>query len=131
VKVALLVGLTAAAWVVAAGVAAEVDGPAHWSPSAAAGGLCLVPAVATLVAVRATADRSPVEAVGAVLVAPLARISVVSLGGFVLWQVVPAFRDGPARFWAWVLGFYLFTLVAERAVLLSRPGDGRKAPGEA
>jgi hypothetical protein len=131
VKVALLVGVTTAAWAAAATAAAGLDGPGHWLPSAAALGLCLVPAVGTLVAVRATADRSPVEAIGAVLVAPLARLVVVTLGGFVLWRAVPAFRDDPVRFWGWVLGIYLFTLVAETAVLLSRPGDGRKAPSGA
>jgi hypothetical protein len=122
VKVALLVGVTTTAWAAAATAAAGLDGPGHWLPSVVALGLCLVPAVGTLVAVRATADRSPVEAIGAVLVAPLARLTVVSLG---------AFRDDPVRFWGWVLGFYLFTLVAETAVLLSRPGDGRKAPSGA
>jgi hypothetical protein len=131
VKVALLVGVTAAVWAAAAVAAAGLDGPGHLLPSVTALGLCLVPAVGTLVAVRATADRSPVEAIGTVLVAPLVRLLVVSLGGVVLWQAVPAFRDGPVRFWGWVLGLYLFTLVAETAVLLSRPGDGRKAPSGA
>jgi hypothetical protein len=119
-------------WAVTAAAAVGVDGPGHWLPSGVAAGLCLVPAVGTLIAVRATADRSPVEAIGAVLIAPLARLVVVMLVGFVLWRLVPAFRESPARFWAWVLGFYLFTLVAETALLLSRPaGGGQRAPSGA
>ena len=129
-KVALLVGVTAVAWAAAATAVAALDGPDHWLPSAVAAGLCLVPAVGTMIAVRATADRSPVEAIGTVLLAPVVRLVAVLLLGLGLWQAVPAFRDAPWRFWAWVLGFYLFTLAAETALLLARP-TRRAAPGGA
>jgi hypothetical protein len=86
-----------------------------------AAGLCLLPAVGTMVALRATEHRTPVEAVGAVLLAPVVRLAVVLLGGMVLWRVVPEFRAAPARFWAWVLGLYLYTLVVETGLVLARP----------
>jgi len=130
VKVVLLVAVTVVAWAAAVAVAVGLDGPGHWLPSGVAAVLCLVPAVGTMIAVRATADRSPVEAIGAVLVAPLVRLVAVLLVGFGLWQAVPAFRDAPGQFWAWVLGFYLFTLVAETALLLPRqPGNERATAG--
>lgn len=118
-----LIGLSLVVWVVAVVVAVGLDGPSHWLASAVAAVLCLVPAVGTMIAVQVTEGRSPVESIGAVLFAPLVRLVVVLLIGVVLWQAVPAFRDDPIRFWAWVSGFYLFTLVAETALLLSRPGN--------
>ena len=127
-RVLLLVGVTGLAWLGLALAAAAIDGDRHWLPSAAAAVLCLVPAVGTTVLATVTEYRSPVEAIGAVLMAPLIRLVVVLMGGFVLWRAVPAFRDDPARFGAWVLGFYLITLAAETAVLLSRPGSVRPAP---
>jgi hypothetical protein len=84
--------------------------------------LCLCPAAGTMAAIRATEGRSPVEAIGAVLLAPIVRLAFVVLVGVTVWQTVPAFRDAPVRFWAWVSAFYLITLVAETALLLSRAG---------
>jgi hypothetical protein len=130
VKVVLLVGVTAAAWAATAAAVAALDGPGHWLPSGVAAGLCLLPAVGTMIALRVTEHRSPVAAIGAVLLAPLARLAAVLVIGFGLWQSVPAFREAPGRFWAWVLGFYLFTLAAETALLLARPSRPA-APGGA
>jgi hypothetical protein len=126
VKIALLIGITSVVWLSAAVAAAGLDGPDHWVASGAAAALCLAPALGTMIAIQTTESRSPVEAIGAVLVAPIVRLAVVVLIGVGLWQTVPAFRDAPLRFWAWVSGFYLFTLVAETALLLSR--TGRREP---
>lgn len=116
------------AWLALTLAAVAADGYRHWLPSTAAAILCLVPAVGTTVLATATESRPPVEALGAVLLAPLIRLVAVLAGGLALWWVVPAFRPAPARFGAWVLGFYLITLVAETAVLLSRAGGSRSAP---
>jgi hypothetical protein len=75
-----------------------------------------------MAAIRATEGRSPVAAIGAVLLAPVVRLAFVMTFGVAIWQMVPAFRDAPVRFWAWVSAFYLYTLVAETALLLSRAG---------
>lgn len=124
-KVLLLVGATGLAWLGLTLSAAALDDDHHWLPSTVAVVLCLVPAIGTTVLATVTEHRSPVEAIGAVLAAPLIRLIVVMVGGFVLWRAVPAFRGEPVRFWGWVLGFYLVTLVAETAVLLSRVGSRR------
>jgi membrane protease YdiL (CAAX protease family) len=126
VRVALLIGIAVVTWAAAAGIAAAVDGPANWLPSAVGMAVCLVPAIGTMIALQATQDRGPVEAIGLVLAAPLIRLVAVCLVGGLLWQVVPAFKAEPVRFWAWVLGFYLVTLVAETGLLLAKTGRTRR-----
>ena len=119
-KVPLLVGVTAAAWVLGVPAAVVVDGPAHWLPGTAAMLLCLVPAVGTLTMLGYTENKSPAAALGAVLVAPLLRLIVVCVAGGVLWRVVPELHAAPLRFVAWVLAFYLITLVTETVLALPR-----------
>lgn len=121
-KVALLVGIAALAWAAAAGIAVALDGPGHWLPSGVGMLVCLVPAIGTMIALQATKDRSPVESIGLVLVAPLIRLVAVCLVGGLLWQAVPELKAEPLRFWGWVLGSYLFTLVVETGLLLAKPG---------
>ena len=119
-KVLLLVGVTAAAWVLCVPAAVAIDGPAHWLAGTVAAVLCLVPAVGTLTMLGYTENKSPAAALGAVLVAPLLRLIVVCVAGGLLWRVVPELRDAPLRFGGWVLAFYLITLVAETVLALPR-----------
>jgi hypothetical protein len=120
VKVLLLVGVTAVAWVLSVPAAVAIDGPAHWLAGSVAAVLCLVPAMGTLVMLGVTESRSPAAALGAVLIAPLLRLIVVCVAGGLLWRVVPELRDAPLRFGGWVLAFYLITLVAETVLALPR-----------
>jgi hypothetical protein len=129
VSVVRLVAIVAAVWLATAGAAAAVDGSGHWLPSGVAALLCLVPAAATLVVLKATEHASLVVSLGAVLVAPVARLAAVAVVGAVLWQAVPDFTAQPVRFAAWVMGFYLLTLAAETAVLLARAGRPKPTGG--
>jgi hypothetical protein len=127
VRVLALVGVTAAAWLALVPAAVLIDGPGHWLAGSAAAALCLVPAAGTLALLRATEHRPPVEAIGAVLVAPVARMLVVLPVGAGLWRAVPGLHEAPVRFAGWVLTFYLITLVAE--AVLAMPRSGRPAAG--
>ena len=124
-KVMLLIGVSATAWVVGVPAAVAIDGPTHWLAGSAAALLCLVPTIGTLTMLSVTENRSPVAALGAVLIAPLLRLVVVCVAGAGLWRVVPELRDAPLRFGGWVLAFYLITLVAETVLALPR----KKATG--
>ena len=119
-KVLLLVGVTVGAWLVATLAAVALDGPHHWLPASVAMGLCLVPAAGTLTLLRLTENRSPVAALGAVMVAPLLRLVVVCVAGGLLWRGVPELNAAPLRFVGWVLAFYLLTLVVETFLALPR-----------
>ena len=128
-KVLLLIGVTAAAWAVSVPAAVSADGPAHWLASSVAALLCLVPTIGTLTMLSVTENRSPVAALGAVLIAPLLRLIVVCVAGAAVWRVVPELRDAPLRFGGWVLAFYLITLVAETVLALPTK-KGNAAGGE-
>jgi hypothetical protein len=119
VKVFWLIAVTTVLWVTAAGAAVLADGPGHWLPSGAAAVLCLLPAVGTLVVAGLTERRTPLEAIGFILIAPLVRLlAVLALGGL-LGVAVPELKASPARFVFWVAGFYLATLVTETVLLLT------------
>ena len=128
-KVLLLIGVTASAWVVSVPAAVAIDGPAHWLAGSVAALLCLVPTIGTLTMLSVTENRSPVAALGAVLIAPLLRLVVVCVAGAGLWRVVPELRDAPLRFGGWVLAYYLITLVAETVLALPTK-KGNAAGGE-
>lgn len=122
-----LIAATVVAWGLAAGVAVLADGPAHWLPSGVAVVICLLPAVGTLLVAQRTERRTPVEAIGFILVAPLVRLILVLLLGGLLGVAVPALKAEPARFVFWVAGCYLVTLVAETALLLGGNKASRAA----
>lgn len=90
---------------------------------AAALGLCLVPALATLLAMQ----WLPLGDQGRVLVAlagaPV-RMAVVLGGAWALSAFVPEFH-GRTGFWIWVFAFYMFTLAVETWLLVG--GRGRAA----
>lgn len=125
-KVLLLVLATCGCWAAAAGVAAAVDGPHHWLPSGVAALLCLLPAVGTLVLAGWSKKRTPVEALGFVLVAPVIRLVLALGGGVILGSLVPDLKADPARFAFWGAGMYLAVLVTETTLLLA--GSKGSAP---
>lgn len=118
-KFALLIGVTAGVWLVAAGLTAAIGCP-QWLPSAVAAGVCLVPAAATMAWVARTEGRPPVESLGSVLIAPIVRIVAVLVLGFVAVLALPPLKAELSALAGWVLGFYLVTLAAETALLLCR-----------
>ena len=103
-KVFWLVAVTVVSWVTAAGIAVLADGPGHWLPSGAAAVLCLLPAVGTLVVAGLTERRTPVEAIGFVLVAPLVRLILVRSAIVVnvtAWLLAASWRQTDSTVWRW------------------------------
>lgn len=125
-KVFLLFAVCGACWAVAAGVAVALDGPHHWLPSGVAALLCLLPAVGTLVLAGWSTQRTPVESLGFVLVAPLIRLVLALGGGVIVGALVPDLKADPARFAFWGAGMYLLVLVVETTLLLA--GSKGSAP---
>lgn len=125
-KVLLLFAVCGACWAVAAGVAVALDGPHHWLPSGVTTLLCLLPAVGTLVLAGWSTQRTPVESLGFVLVAPLIRLVLALGGGVIVGSLVPDLKADPARFAFWGAGMYLLVLVVETTLLLA--GSKGSAP---
>jgi len=121
----LLLGGTAGFWALWALLAHALWGDDSVVQSAAAAGLCLMPAAATFVwaawAYRQSADKQLAMVLGATGV----RLFVVLGGTFVLYTSVPYFRQDVAPgFLIWVAIFYLFTLALESLLALSgRPAE--------
>jgi hypothetical protein len=87
--------------------------------------LCLLPAVATLVWLDATARKDPSQVLLVVLGATGVRMFFVLVAGILLLFTVPLYRE-QSGFLMWLLVSYLFTLALEMTLLLkgwSRP-DG-------
>lgn len=125
-KVLLLVAATGVCWLATAGIAAALDGPQHWLPSGVAALLCLLPAIGTLVLAGWSKKRTPVEALGFVLIAPIVRLVLALGGGVIVGVLVPDLRAEPARFALWGAVMYLVVLVGETALLLA--GSKGSAP---
>ena len=119
-KLLVLVAAVLAGWVISVPATAMLDGPAHWLAGSIAAVICLLPAIATLLMLTATEGKDPTLSVGVVMIAPLLRIVVVLLAGSVIGYAVPELRAAPLRFTAWLLGFYLLTLIVETALVLPR-----------
>ena len=92
----------------------------HWIVSSLGCAICLVPALGTMAVVEKMERRSPVEALGSVLMAPLVRLIAAAILGAVAFAVVPEIKMFPIRFLAWFCVFYLLTLVVETALLLPK-----------
>ena len=130
-KVFWLATVMVGSWLALTSIAVATDGPEHWWPSSAAAALCGIPALGTLVFALWTEHRTPAEAIGAVLLAPLVRIVVAVVGGAMLGVAVPALKEAPVRLIAWGLVYYLIALIAETLLLLPRMRGGSPptAPG--
>ena len=95
-------------------------GRPQWVASTVACAVCLIPAMGTMAVVEKMERRSPVEALGSVLMAPLVRLIAAAILGAVAFAVVPEIKMFPIRFLSWFCLFYLLTLVVETALLLPK-----------
>lgn len=92
-------------------------------------GLCLLPAVVTLIwgerALRQSADQQLIMVLGGTGV----RMAFVLLAGWALFQYVPYYRQQPG-FLIWLAVCYLFTLALDMALLLAARPEGEAKPTE-
>ena len=107
-------------WIVLTVCTDFVTNQSHWIFSSIGCAICLIPALGTMAVVGMMEERSPVEALGSVLVAPLVRLVAVAILGAVAFAVVTEIKAFPVRFLAWICVFYLLTLVVETALLLRK-----------
>lgn len=112
-----LIAGTLTAWLAAAWPARLLSGPEAPSRGLAACLLCLAPAVLTLAWAASTAGGKPEEQLTAVFGGILVRMVAVLGGALLLFFAVPFLQA--ADFWIWLLGFYLFTLALEMALVLA------------
>ena len=131
-RLALLVGGTLLLWVVVVYPAHLIWGTVAIQHSAAAMGLCLLPAVATLLWAEWAQRQSPGHQLGMILGGTAVRMVVVLAGGLALSLNVSTFREpSETAFWVWVLVFYMATLGLEVALLmqLRKPQAGLRPVG--
>jgi hypothetical protein len=95
-----------------------VDG-GHLLYSTVAAVLCLVPSAATLVWCDMVLGKTPEQQLAAVLGGTVVRMAVVISVGLVLFNGIPEVF-GSNAFWLWIIGFYLWTLTVEMAIVLRR-----------
>jgi hypothetical protein len=123
---ALLVGGTAALWLLAAYPAHLLGGEAGLVYSAVAALLCLVPTSLTLVWGGLALKGPPEQQLLAVLGGTVVRLLVVIGAAVALYLQLPYFHS-PA-FMIWVIGFYLVTLTLEVSLLVARYGTAGPTP---
>ena len=126
-RFAWLVGVAVGAWFVLGSVAWLSQTGDHWLPSGIGLAICLMTALATLAVLNKTEHRGPVEALGAVLIAPLVRLVAVVLFGVLAYAAIPEIKANPFRFLCWVTVFYVVTLVTETYLLLPKTRPAGKA----
>jgi hypothetical protein len=122
---AVLIGVPTLLWVALIGPAYLVWGEAALVQSAVALGLCLVPAVATLLLVqrfgRAHEDRLMIGLGGSGI-----RMAVVLGIGFLLFRTAP--ETFPLTFLYWLTLFYMVALAIEVSLLVRPARDQAKNP---
>ena len=118
-QVGILVGATIVSWSVLLGPGWLLQGEPALLQSAAAMGICLVPAVATLAWTVMPGASS--DMVVAVLGGTGIRLFAVLGGAFLLRHLWPDVF--PDAFWIWVGVFYLITLALEVALVLRLKRD--------
>jgi hypothetical protein len=89
-----------------------------------ASGLCLIPAVVTLIWANRPSERLPENQLLIVVGGTAVRMMLVLGVGLILYYRIPVFER--MSFWITILIFYLFTLAFEMVLLLSGP---LKQPG--
>lgn len=124
-RLAVLIGTTAAVWVLAALPAKYWIGPEALVTSGVAALLCLVPTSATLLWAGWALDRAPEQQLAMVLGGTSVRMFGVLAGAWALQRWVPYFQE-QTGYWGWILVFYLLTLALEMALILT----GRSAVDE-
>jgi hypothetical protein len=121
----ILIGVTAALWVVVAFPARWLWGDGALSYSAVAMVICLVPASATLFCSAWAHDKSADKQLTMLLGGTGLRLFMVLAAGFGLYQFVPYFSKYQSPgFLVWLGLFYVFTLMLETALSLA----GRSSP---
>lgn len=130
VKLLMLVAVTAIAWVAAVPAVVALDGPAHWMPAIAGALLCLVPAAGTLVLADLIGSHAPEFRPTVILMGSMVRLVVAGGGVLLLSGVLGWSGAAITRFSAWVVYFYLITLVTE-SVLLIRMLKATEPPARA
>lgn len=114
---AVLLAATAAVWVLLALPATLfMDGP-PLTVTALAAGVCLVPAVLTLVLMHHVRHRPPEEKVVLVLLCTILRLGLAIGGGVLAYYTVAAVHDHTNAFLLWGVVFYLVTLAVETGLL--------------
>jgi hypothetical protein len=124
---ARLIAGTLTVWLIAAWPARWLAGPEAPPRGLIACLLCLAPAVLTLAWAASTAGDKPERQLIAVLGGTLVRMVAVLGGALLLFFAVPLLHA--ADFWMWVLGFYLFTLALEMALVLAYFRHAAEQPG--
>ena len=119
-KAVWLAVVTLATLVVSVPLVNVLTGQNHWLAGLLGGLICLLPALATMQLVRGFEHRGAVESIGAVLVAPLIRVVIVTALAVVVFLMVPDLKAEPLKWLSWVSVFYLVTLVVETALLLPK-----------
>jgi len=126
-RLAVFLAMSLAFWVLVAVPARHLWGDTALTYSAAALGLCLVPAAVTLAwagrALHGPADQQLLLVLGGTGI----RMFAVLAAGLVLYTRVEYFQKEHG-FWVWVLVFYLFTLALEMTLIVSG-SRGDQEPG--
>lgn len=107
------------AWLVLAVPARRLFGDEHLVYSTVATGLCVLPALGSLVLVGLAGRISRNAQLYAVLAGTFLRLGLVLLGALFFYLYHPYFQ-GQTAFLYWLLIFYLITLVLEKTLLLRR-----------
>lgn len=115
-QLAYLIGGVLLLWGLAAAPAGLLGGELAILESTTAAGLCLVPAVATLIWARCLA-KSPELRLLLIAGGTVLRMGVVFAGGFALTQLLPEWFGW--SFWIWLMVFYIFTLGLETTLLVT------------
>lgn len=126
-RVLILVGATTVAALLTVLPLALLDDPRHAAAGGLAAGLCLIPAVATLLLAGVVGRDGPDQGTTVILAGIGFRLGGVVAGTFLLGDAVAAAGIGRERFAGWVVFFYLLTLTVE-SVLVMRPQQGRPTP---
>lgn len=126
--VGLLIAGTLALWLATAYPAHLLGGQAAVVYSAVAAGLCLVPAVGTLLWCWWALRNAPEQQLLGVLGGTGVRLLVVTGSAVALYLQVPYFTA--TAFMIWVIVFYLATLTLEVCLLLTRhlPAGPQRSP---
>jgi hypothetical protein len=116
-RLGVLVAGTLAVWALLAVPATLLIGEPPVAVTAAAAGVCLLPAALTLVLNDRVRERPPEEKIVIVLVSTFLRMGLAIGLGVLLYYVAPSLRDNASAFIGWGIVFYLVTLALETGLL--------------
>jgi len=116
-RLGALVAGTIAVWALLALPATLLIGEPPVAVTAAAAGVCLLPAALTLALNDRVRERPPEEKIVIVLVSTFLRMGLAIGLGVLLYYVAPPIRDNVVAFVGWGVVFYLVTLALETSLL--------------